>query len=92
MRRMMDAFMVRGCGSPVQWMLQSRAYAMKIAFNTTSPSHVDWSNGDRLQYTSVKFSIAKFRSMVAQLRQATWRALVEDLMFTPDADYIPAIP
>ncbi|KAI7592077.1 hypothetical protein KC316_g2510 [Hortaea werneckii] len=91
-RRMMDGFMVRGCGSPMQWMLDLRAYGMKIGFNTASPGHVDWRDGDMLQYKSVKFSMAEFRDMVAQLQQATRRALVEDLMFTPDADDIPAIP
>ncbi|KAI7103405.1 hypothetical protein KC316_g20707, partial [Hortaea werneckii] len=91
-RGMMDAFMVRGCGSPMQWMLDLRAYGMKIAFNTTSPGHVDWSNGDTLQYKSLKFSMADFRGMVAQLHQATRRALVEDVMLTPAADDIPAIP
>ncbi|KAI6957743.1 hypothetical protein KC332_g17517 [Hortaea werneckii] len=91
-RQMMDAFMVRGCASPMQWMLDLRAYGMKIGMNTTSPGHVDWSNGGTLQYKSVKFSMAEFRGMVAQLHQATRRTLVEDLMFTPDADDIPAIP
>ncbi|KAI7215535.1 hypothetical protein KC365_g13537 [Hortaea werneckii] len=65
---------------------------MKIGFNTTAPGHVVWRDGDTLQYKSVKFSMAEFRGMVAQLHQATRRALVEDLMFTPDADDIPAIP
>ncbi|KAI7458059.1 hypothetical protein KC351_g18349, partial [Hortaea werneckii] len=91
-RRMMDSFMVRGCASPMQWMLDLRAYGMKIGMNTTSPGHVDWSNGDTLQYKSLKFSMADFRGMVAQLHQATRRALVEDVMLTPAADDIPAIP
>ncbi|KAI6787582.1 hypothetical protein KC361_g9470 [Hortaea werneckii] len=91
-RRMMDRFMVRGCGSPMQWMLDLRAYGMKIEFNTTAPGHVDWTDGDTLQYKSVKFSMAKIRGMVAQLHQAARRALVEDLMLTPDADDVPAIP
>ena len=40
-RKMMDGFMVRGCGSPTQWMLDLRSYGMKIAFNTTSAGHVN---------------------------------------------------
>ncbi|WP_460611587.1 hypothetical protein, partial [Hymenobacter terrigena] len=30
--KMMDSFMVRGTASPMQWMLDLRAYGMKIAF------------------------------------------------------------
>jgi hypothetical protein len=40
-RKMMDGFMVRGCGSPMQWMLDLRGYGMKIHINTTSAGHVN---------------------------------------------------
>jgi hypothetical protein len=91
-RKMMDAFMVRGCGSPMQWMLDLRGYGMKIAFNTTSAGHVNWRDGDTLEYKATKFNIAEFRGMVMQLQQATRRALLEDLMFATDERDIPAVP
>ncbi|KAI7493192.1 hypothetical protein KC367_g8723 [Hortaea werneckii] len=72
-RRMMDGFMVRGCNSPMQWMLDLGAYGMKIGFNTTSPGHVDWSNGDTLQYKSLKFSTPGHCSMSSDIESATFR-------------------
>ncbi|KAI7202366.1 hypothetical protein KC316_g1836 [Hortaea werneckii] len=91
-RRMMDGFMIRGCGSPMQLMLDLRGYGLEIAFNTISPGHVDWSNGDTLQYKSVRFTMADFRGMVAQLQQAARRSLVEDVMFATDGGEIPGAP
>ena len=55
---MMDAFIVRGIASPIQWILDLRAYGMKISFSTTSEGHVDWRNGDVLEYKDIYFSIA----------------------------------
>jgi hypothetical protein len=69
-RKMMDGFMVRGCGSPMQWMLDLRGYGMKIDFNTTSAGHVNWRDGDTLEYKAVKFNMAEFRGMVGGLHQA----------------------
>lgn len=91
-RKMMDGFMVRGCGSPMQWMLDLRGYGMKIDFNTTSVGHVNWRDGDTLEYKAVKFNMAEFRGMVGQVQQATRRALLEDLMFATDGQGIPAVP
>ena len=91
-RKMMDGFMVRGCGSPMQWMLDLRGYGMKIDFNTTSVGHVNWRDGDTLEYKATKFNMAEFRGMVAQLQQATRRALLEDLMFAKDERDVPTVP
>jgi len=88
----MDGFMVRGCGSPMQWMLDLRGYGMKIDFNTTSVGYVNWRDGDTLEYKAVKFNMAEFRGMVGQVQQATRRALLEDLMFATDRQGIPAVP
>jgi superfamily II DNA helicase RecQ len=91
-RKMMDGFMVRGCGSPMQWMLDLRSYGMKIAFNTTSAGHVNWRDGDTLEYKATKFNMAEFRGMVGKLCQDTRRALFDDLMFAPNAKDVPAVP
>lgn len=91
-KKMMDGFMVRGCGSPMQWILDLRSYGMKIAFNTTSAGHVNWRDGDTLEYRAVKFNMAEFRGMVSKLCQDTRRALLEDLMFAANANDVPAVP
>ena len=91
-RKMMDGFMVRGCGSPTQWMLDLRSYGMKIAFNTTSAGHVNWRDGDTLEYKGVKFNMPEFRGMVGKLCQDTKRALFEDLMFASKDNDVPTIP
>ena len=91
-RKMMDGFMVRGCGSPMQWVLDLRGYGMKIAFNTTSAGHVSWRDGDTLEYKAAKFNMAEFRGMVSKLCQDARRALLEDLMFASDAKDVPAVP
>jgi hypothetical protein len=56
---------------------------MKIDFYTTSAGHVNWRDGETLEYKAVKSNMAEFRGMVGQLQQATCRALLEDLMFRP---------
>ena len=91
-RRTMDGFMVRGCGSPMQWMLDLRGYGMKMAFDTTSAGHVSWRDGDTLEYKAAKFHMAEFRGMVGKSCQDTRGALLEDLMFASDAKEVPAVP
>jgi hypothetical protein len=72
-------------------MLDLQGYRMKIDFNTTSVGHVNWRDGDMLEYKAVKFNIAEFRGIVRQLQQATCRALLEDLMFASNRQGIPAV-
>ena len=62
----MDEFMVRGCQSPVQWMLDLRTYGLKIHYNTTGEGHVAW-DGDRILYKSIQFTMDEFRTMVYSL-------------------------
>jgi hypothetical protein len=88
---MMDAFMVRGTASPMQWMLDLRAYGMKVSFNTTSQGHVGWRNGDVLEYKDIHFSMAQFRGMVDQLQRTTRKQLME-IMFAIDEQEVPAVP
>lgn len=65
---------------------------MKIDFNTISAGHVNWRDGDTLEYKAVKFNMAEFRSIVGGLYQATYRALLEDLIFAADEGGIPTVP
>lgn len=49
-KKMHEAFMVRGTASPMHWMLDLRGYGLTIGFNTTSEGYVVWRNGDILEY------------------------------------------
>ena len=51
----------------MQWMLDLRGYGMKIDFNTTWAGHVNWRDGDTLEYKAVKFNMSEFRGMVGGL-------------------------
>ena len=90
-KKMMNSFMVRGTGSPMQWMLDLRAYGMKVDFNTTSDGHVGWKDGDVLQYKDIHFSMADFRGMAEQLQISTRKKLLS-VMFATDESEMPAVP
>jgi superfamily II DNA or RNA helicase len=89
---MMDSFMVRRTNSPIDWLLDLRAYGLKIHYNTTAPGHVMWKDKYELQYKDVSFTMSEFRGMVHQLVLETRRTLVEDLMFSQSVNEIPVIP
>ncbi|KAI7592076.1 hypothetical protein KC316_g2508 [Hortaea werneckii] len=90
-KKMKDAFMVRGTASPMQWMLDLRAYCMKVSLNTTSQGHVGWRNGDVLRYKDIHFSMAQFRGMVDQFQRTTRTQLME-IRFASDEQDVPAVP
>jgi hypothetical protein len=90
-KKMMDAFIVRSTASPMQWMLDLRAYGMKVSFNMTSQGHVSWQNSDVLEYKDIHFSMAQFRSMVDQLQRTTRKQLIE-IMFVTDKQEVPTVP
>lgn len=46
---MTDIFMIRGSHSAIQWMLDRRAYGMKIHYTSTAEGQIDWS-GDQIRY------------------------------------------
>jgi hypothetical protein len=91
-RKMMDEFMVRGTGSPIQWMLDLRTYGLKIHYNTTTVGHVNWKDKYTLEYKTLRFSMDQFRGMVHDLLAATRKALLEDLLFANSRDEIPQVP
>ena len=91
-QRMMDAFMVRGTGSPVQWMLDLRTYGLKIHCNTTAVGHVNWKDKYVLEYKTLRFSMDQFRGMVHDLVTATRKSLFEDLLFVEKREEIPSVP
>ena len=90
--KMMNDFMVRGTGSPIQWILDLRTYGLKIHYNTTAVGHVNWKDKYVLEYKTLRFSMAQFREMVHNLTTATRKALFEDLLFVDSREEIPSIP
>ena len=91
-KRMIDDFMIRGSGSPAQWMLDLRTYGLKIHYNTTTVGHVNWKDGEVLEYKSLRFGMPEFRGMVHQLQQEARRRLLEDLLFAQRVEEVPMIP
>ncbi len=87
--RMTDAFMIRGSQCSMQWILDRRAYGMKIHYTSTAEGHVDWV-GDQIRYKGIEFSMDQLRSMVDGLVGRTYQAL-EEVLMVPDPD-TPPIP
>jgi Orsellinic acid/F9775 biosynthesis cluster protein D len=79
--RMMDAFMVRGSHSPMQWMLDLRTYGLKIHYNTTATGHIGWQGHDEILYKNVQFNMSQFRSMVHGLVEQCRQMIEEELLF-----------
>lgn len=91
LQHMMDRFMVRGCQSPLQWMLDLRAYGLKIDFETTRAGHVDWVD-DQILYKDIAFTMPLFRFMIHQLITTARGHLLVELMFDPSPESLPLIP
>lgn len=81
--------MVRGTGSPTQWLLDLRAYGLKIHYSSTAVGHVDWKDNQTLGYKSLSFSMDRFRQMVHELRIAARQLLFEELLFAGHAEQVP---
>ncbi len=62
----MNEFMIRGSRAPMQWILDTRAYGMKIHHNITSPRNVDWVS-EQIRYKEIKFDMNQFRKMMHEL-------------------------
>ena len=77
---MVNQFMIRGTHTPMDWLLDLRAYGMNIARNTTSIGQMDW-NEDRILYGNLEFSMSDFRGFIHDLITFTRTLLFEDLLF-----------
>ncbi|EDN11442.1 predicted protein [Histoplasma mississippiense (nom. inval.)] len=90
----MEAFMVRGTHSPMQWMLDLRTYGLKVHYSNTTPGHVGWMGGDELLYKDMHFTMGDFRGFTHGLVGATRRILREELLFENELNgqQPPAIP
>jgi hypothetical protein len=91
---LMDAFMIRGTHSPMQWMLDLRTYGLRIHYNQTTPGHVGWMGHDELLYQQLHFTMGDFRGFTHGLVGATRRLLHDELLFgsEPQGASVPAIP
>ena len=83
---------IRGTTGPIEWILDLRAYGMKIAFNTPSEGLVSW-NQDQLTYLDIRFNMRAFKGFVHGLVNQAHELLFEDLLFDRAAiNKVPAIP
>ncbi|KAJ5571339.1 hypothetical protein N7535_004999 [Penicillium sp. DV-2018c] len=89
--RMVMSFMVRGTGSPMEWIMDLRRYGMKIHFNTPMPGHISWSHGDTLLYKQLRFTMREFKGFVHGLTASTRKLLIDRILLT-QADQLPVIP
>ncbi|KAK3620761.1 hypothetical protein LTR56_020750 [Elasticomyces elasticus] len=48
-QQMVRTFMARGTAGPIQWLLDLRAYGLKIHYNTTAIGHVNWKDKHTLE-------------------------------------------
>lgn len=90
--KMMNEFMVRGTGSPIQWILDLRTYGLKIHYNTTAIGHVNWKDKYVLEYKTLRFSMDQFRGMVHDLTVAARQSLFEDVLLVSDREEVPTVP
>jgi hypothetical protein len=93
--RMLDAFMVRGSHSPMEWMLDLRTYGLKIHYNTTAVGHIGWHGHDEILYKNVQFNMSQFRSMVHGLVEQCRQMMQEELLFCGskyEGEKMPKVP
>lgn len=90
-RHLAGRFMFRGSAGPMQWMLDLRAYGLAIAHTTTAAGHVRWQGDDELTFKHLRFRMADFRAMVAQL-ESTTRGLLAEVLAVPDTQALPPVP
>ena len=78
--QLVHQFMIRGTQSPMQWIMNLRAYGMKIAYNTTSEGRLSWI-GDQIVYKDIEFTMVEYRTFVHGLVHEVERLLLDELLF-----------
>ena len=69
---------------PMDWILEARAYGMKIRYATTAPGTVDW-NREVVRFREMGLSMPQLRRMLGELvREA--RELLEELTMARGQD------
>ena len=87
--RLVDECMIRGSQCAMQWILDRRAYGMKIHYTSTSAGNVDWV-GDRIRYKQIDLSMGQLRGMIHGLVRRTSQAL-ESVLVLKEVNF-PSIP
>jgi hypothetical protein len=81
-----DRFMVYGSNSPMNWILNLRAYGAKLRDNTTSSGFIYWSDdGQKLSYKSLEFTMNSLRWFLHDQVQEACQML-HDLLLLPEGD------
>jgi hypothetical protein len=81
-----DRFMVFGSESPMNWILNLRAYGAKARDTTTSTGFVDWSDdGERLSYKTLELTMNGLRWFLRDQVQEAQDQL-HDLLLLPEGD------
>jgi hypothetical protein len=88
---LVNRFMIRGSHTPIDWLLNLRAYGMTISRNSTMSGHIDW-NGDNVSYGNVSFSLSDFRGFLHGLISSTRTILFDDLLFSQSPNIVDKIP
>jgi hypothetical protein len=83
---MQDRFMVFGSNSPMNWILNLRAYGTVIRNNTTAAGWIEWSDdGEKLSYKALELTINGLRWAVRdQITEA--QKQLNQLLLLPDAE------
>ena len=90
---LVNRFMIRGSHSPIQYILDLRAYGLTIARNSTSIGQIDW-NKETIFYSSISFSMSNFRGFIHGLLYSTRAILFDEILFRSitKSRRIPLIP
>jgi superfamily II DNA helicase RecQ len=91
--QMMDKFMIRGTHTPMQWMLDLRAYGMSVHYNGTRDGMVQW-EGDRIRYKTMEMTMAELRGTICGVVDRAKGVLVDELLMlrVGEGDRLPPIP
>ena len=91
--KLVDRFMIRGSHSPIHYILDLRAYGLKIARESTTSGQIDWDQ-ETIFYSGISFSMSDFRGFLHGLVHLTRTILYNEILFksiTKSRD-IPEIP
>lgn len=90
-----ERFLTVNHSCPMAWILQTRAYGLKVSFTTTSDGEVFWEN-DRLNYRHLSFTMEQFQEMVSETLSLAKRLLLHDVLLLAESELdnppIPHVP
>ena len=77
---LVNQFIIKGTYSPIHWIIDLRAYGLKIARNSTSIDQIDWDE-ETILYSEISFSISNFREFLYGLVYSTHTILFDEILF-----------